>query len=247
MFRLSEARKVAGRWRIAFNLPPLESCIGKTRVCEKACYGLTGRFPTAAVQRVLQENWATLRAYEARRDAPRAALELAYLLHRPVCRIHSVGDFHSPFAVQVWRRVAHLRRDIFFWCYTRSFCLDMRALASLPNVRVWASTDYCNVKDAVAFARRTPRVGHAISPWSSTAPIPPGSIFCRALHPDPARAIGHDGACLECRLCMPSLGGVGRDFTKNIVFPLHSRGGGRRLVDDGLSFADRCARLAALN
>jgi hypothetical protein len=66
--------------------------------------------------------------------------------HRGAFRIHVSGDFYSPEYVEKWIEIATRRKNVMFYCYTRSWRIrniwrKLRQFAALPNVTVNISCD----------------------------------------------------------------------------------------------------------
>ncbi len=126
----------------AWSIPAVETCPGRTALCESACYARTGRFRTRLMEDRLQANLdaCLLDNFEERmvREIKRRGVH--------TLRIHVAGDFFSPEYAAKWVRIARCCRRTRFYCYTRSWRVrEIRAIlnefASLKNVRVWWSVD----------------------------------------------------------------------------------------------------------
>jgi Gene product 88 len=126
----------------AWSLPAVETCPGRSALCEGVCYARAGRFRTRHVQDRLQENLDAALAgdFEQRmvREIQRRGV---YTL-----RVHVSGDFFSPEYAAKWLAIARSRRRTRFYAYTRSWRVgDIRPvlaeLAALRNVRLWFSCD----------------------------------------------------------------------------------------------------------
>lgn len=213
---LSTPSKISKKKNSAFSLPagPEFSCPGATDAC-KDCYAKKGRHVFKSVHGAFARNWEIVRAYEAKKNVYGLAHFLADSIpdNREIFRIHESGDFHSQFMVDVWTEVVRMRRDISFWTYTRSFDFNYSKLVRQPNIRLWASTDEYNSKEARQFTKKYKRsnVRQAYGPWGHDKDIPDNSFVC----PVTNGKLKLDGACEECMLCVTS------KTNKNVVFLAH--------------------------
>lgn len=215
-FTLSKPAKISLKDKSAFSLPagPKFACPGATEACGD-CYAQKGRHVFKSVQQAFVKNWKMLKWFESKKDVRAAAQAIAASIpkSRDIFRIHESGDFHSQFAVDVWTEVVRLRRDIGFWAYTRSFDFNYSKLVRQPNMRLWASTDDYNRKEARRFVKRYSRsnVKHAYGPWQHNREIPKNSFVC----PATSGALNVVGACEKCMLC------IGKKTKKSVVFMAH--------------------------
>lgn len=231
--RASTTSKVAVGIKLGWSIPagPEYACPGATADC-RSCYAQQGRFAfSAEVASLMVENWFRFRHLEATVSVAEAASELANSVVSnalAVFRIHVSGDFHSQWAVDVWADVVRRRPHIKFWTYTRSFKLDFSGLIALPNMRLYASTDSQNLREAQAFIRtHGKRVAHAFGPYTPGAKLPANSVECpptldkyrQELAPG-TEEFGHEGACVECKKCIPY---KSNPRPLNIVFYPHER------------------------
>lgn len=125
-----------------FDLPPVQTCPGRSPLCESRCYATRGRFRFPQVQSRLW--WAyrqTLRA-----DFVNRLVDELYRMGVLVCRFHVAGDIYSPGyggkLVEVIRRSSHC----LFWLYTRSWRIAsiepvLVTMSGLPNMTVYYSAD----------------------------------------------------------------------------------------------------------
>lgn len=128
-----------------WSLPAIETCPGRTIVCESICYADRGRFLGPSVRRRLKRNWK-----EARKKnfVSRAIAELRRARYR-IFRIHAAGDFENAAYVRKWIRIVKALPWIRFYAYTRSWRVDrmlksLQELAALPNMQLWYSADACS-------------------------------------------------------------------------------------------------------
>ena len=126
----------------AWSLPAVETCPGRSALCERVCYARTGRYRTQFMQDRLAEN---LDAALAEDFVARVTAEI----HRRgvhTLRIHVSGDFFSPEYARKWLAIARRAGDTRLYTYTRSWRLPevapvLAELAGLRNVRLWYSCD----------------------------------------------------------------------------------------------------------
>jgi hypothetical protein len=142
----------------AWSVPAVETCPGRSALCQSVCYALAGRFRTRMVQDRLQDN---LDAALADDFVSRVVAEVR---RRGVhtLRVHVSGDFFSTDYARKWLDVARHCKRTTFYAYTRSWrvadiYLVLADLASLRNVRLWFSCDAetgipANVPDSVGLA-----------------------------------------------------------------------------------------------
>jgi len=210
----SKPSKISKKKDSAFSLPagPEFSCPGATDAC-KDCYAKKGRHVFKNVHGAFARNWELVKSYEAKNNVYGLAHFLADSIphNREIFRIHESGDFHSQFMVDVWTEVVRMRRDIYFWAYTRSFDFNYSKLVRQPNMRLWASTDQYNNARAKKFAKRYKKVSLAYGPWEHDKEIPENSFVC----PVTSGKLNVNGACEECMLC------VVHKTKKNVVFLAH--------------------------
>jgi hypothetical protein len=155
----------------------------------RQCYALAfRRFPT--VMQSHGRNLALAQDSNGLRTALRA--DLGCIPSGSIIRIHVAGDFFSKEYARTWRYLAREFDDRTFYAYTRAWTdrrirRELERLSALPNVRVWASSD-----------------------WTMSDP-PPGWLEARVFR---SIADAHDAeftvcpeqlgrrpSCEECRLC----------------------------------------------
>lgn len=149
----------------AFSLSRSSSCINKTAVCERVCYGNGIRYRSSGQVDKRTRNFRTAEFLLQHGGSDLLAENLTAVIDqaRPIdyltaaitktttaipwtLRIHDVGDFYSPDYVRAWRLAAELRPLCSFWFYTRSFVdvelfRELTELAALRNVRGFLSLD----------------------------------------------------------------------------------------------------------
>ena len=126
----------------AWSLPPIETCPGRSDLCERVCYARAGRFRTRSMIERLDSN---LTAATNDDFADRVAAEIR---RRGVhtLRVHVSGDFFSPLYVARWVSIAWRSPRTTLYGYTRSWRDPavgeaLAEFASLENVRLWYSVD----------------------------------------------------------------------------------------------------------
>lgn len=215
-FSLSTPSKISKKKSSAFSLPagPEFTCPGATEACVD-CYAKKGRHVFESVQSAFVRNWKLLQWFEKKNDVEGAAEHIVSQIPsgRKVFRIHESGDFYNQFVIEVWEEVTRRRRDVMFWAYTRSFHLNFQNLVRQPNMRLWASTDSYNEKNAKRFVKRYSKsnVKHAFGPWNHDDSVPENSFVC----PATSGKLDVRGACEKCMLC------VKKNTKKNVVFLEH--------------------------
>ena len=125
-----------------WDLPPVVSCPGRTKSCERVCYAKSGRYSTKLVKNRLK--WCM---QQSRMDDFSA--RLVNEIHQKgvlVCRVHCSGDMYSAEYAEKWLSIMKDCPQVKFYLYSRSYrCADiapvLAKMAALKNVRVWYSTD----------------------------------------------------------------------------------------------------------
>src|SRR3954452_4435690 len=101
----------------SWSLPAVETCPGRSSLCESVCYARSGRFRTQFIQDRLQANLdASLQDDFERRMVAEIRRRGVHTL-----RIHVAGDFYSPEYAARWLRIARQCRRTTFYAYTRSW------------------------------------------------------------------------------------------------------------------------------
>jgi hypothetical protein len=161
-----------GKGIAAFSLPAVETCPGRTKLCEGICYATSGFFRFPKVQNSLQSNYA-----ESLEDGftDRIVNEIKSRRSIKAVRIHPSGDFYSAEYVGKWFDIARACPDTKFWGYTRSWRTTvpkskllhaaLRKLSELPNVQLFASTDDETKQGP------TPSTGKAIKKVAENPPV----------------------------------------------------------------------------
>ena len=157
----------------AFSLARKHSCIAKTDVCSRLCYGNGMRYGSVAQRSKRLRNYETcLLLLEV--GGPQLLAENLLLLidqARPIdwlaakftgmetslpwsLRLHDIGDFFSVDYVKAWQIAMEKRPECAFWFYTRSFVdrdflTALTQLAALTNCQGWLSADAENYLEAL--------------------------------------------------------------------------------------------------
>lgn len=163
----------------AFSLPVEESCIGKTGVCSKLCYGRGIRYRSSGQMKKQERNFRTVK-FLLNLGGPKLLGEnLVHLVDqaRPgdylaakysgastflpwAIRIQDLGDFMNSSYVEAWLYCVKSRPECRFWFYTRSFSLEdsLLRLASESNCQGFLSVDRDNYEVGLAMYERAPEV-----------------------------------------------------------------------------------------
>lgn len=197
----------------AWSLPAVETCPGRTALCERVCYARNGRYRTQFMRDRLADNLDA-----ALRDdfAPRVADEVR---RRGVhtLRVHVSGDFFSQEYARKWLAIARRAAGTRLYAYTRSWRVPevapiLAELAGLRNVRLWYS---CDAETGLP-GDMPPRVRVAFL-QTDPGEEPAGNLVFRVerLRAEPARRVGltlicpretglpgaADVTCTSCRRC----------------------------------------------
>jgi hypothetical protein len=126
----------------SWSLPAVETCPGRSTLCESVCYARSGRFRTQRMQDRLQANLdATLQADFEKRMVREITRRGVHIL-----RIHVAGDFYDPAYAAKWRNIARRCKRSTMYAYTRSWRLPeyrvvFEEMAGLKNFHLWFSVD----------------------------------------------------------------------------------------------------------
>jgi hypothetical protein len=125
-----------------WSVPAVETCPGRSAVCERVCYATKGRFLLDSVRERLA--WCL---EESRRDdfVERVVREIRRkgVL---VLRVHAAGDFYDAAYAEKWLAVMQKCPRVKFYFYTRSWRVDsvapvLEQMAALRCCRAWYSVD----------------------------------------------------------------------------------------------------------
>ena len=152
----------------AFSLSRSSSCINKTALCERVCYGNGIRYRSVGQTEKRMRNYKTAEFLIQHGGSKLLAENLVAVVDqaRPIdylaamitktetaipwtLRIHDVGDFYSVNYVNAWVLTAKQRPNCRFWFYTRSFVEPelfeaLSEFAALDNVSGFLSLDSDN-------------------------------------------------------------------------------------------------------
>jgi hypothetical protein len=126
----------------AWSIPAVDTCPGRSSLCESVCYAKGGRFRIGYVRARLQDNLEL----SLRDDFAERMIAEVKRRWVQVCRVHVAGDFFSPDYAAKWLQVFRACRKVKFYAYTRSWRVPeiepgLREMARLRNVRLWYSAD----------------------------------------------------------------------------------------------------------
>lgn len=192
----------------AFSIPRESTCIGKTRICSKLCYGNSIRYQSPGAQRKREKNHSTVRFLLSKGGPELLAENLVHLIDmaRPedwlaakiseaptecpwTLRIHDIGDFPALDGyIEAWKLACTRRAECKFWFYTRSFQLiePLTELAALPNCQGWLSADTENYERAVLAYVTAPQV------WKLSILQEAVDRLPEEFYPDILRAVSSD-------------------------------------------------------
>ena len=101
----------------AWSLAAVETCPGRSPLCERVCYAKGGRFATDRMRERLQENLDAALADDFVKKV------VAEIRRRGVhtVRVHVSGDFFSAEYARKWFEIARQCKRTTFYAYTRSW------------------------------------------------------------------------------------------------------------------------------
>jgi hypothetical protein len=139
---LTRGNRKLGESIHAWSIPAVDTCPGRSPLCERLCYARSGHFRLEAVQQRLEHNLDAALAGDFER---RLAAEVRRRRIHTV-RMHVTGDFFSPEYTRKWLRIARRCPQTTFYGSTRSWRVPdlapaLAELAALENVRLWFSAD----------------------------------------------------------------------------------------------------------
>lgn len=198
----------------SWSIPAIETCPGRSNLCETHCYARNGNFRRPTVQDILQLNLdAALQTnFEARivKEIRRRGIR--------TLRVHVSGDFFDPCYAMKWVRIARRSKDTTFFAYTRSYRLPEFAdaftqMAALKNWRLWLSIDSetgipetvpANVQLAYLQTTSDDDPGHAnvVFRVASLRGVPATRIGLAVVCPTESGQQRHeDTTCTSCKRC----------------------------------------------
>lgn len=139
---LSRGNSKLGEGIHTWSIPAVDTCPGRTALCQTHCYATTGRFRTRMMDAILRDNLEQTFEddFEDRivREVRRRGVS--------TLRVHVSGDFYDPDYAWKWLKIAGRCRRTTFYAYTRSWrCTDfdevLTEMAVVRNFRLWFSVD----------------------------------------------------------------------------------------------------------
>lgn len=130
---------------LTFSLPAIDTCPGRSHLCEAACYATQGHYNGPVVQNRLDYNLALSKHKSFVKLAVDFLAEATKKKPR-LFRIHPAGDFYNPIYAAKWLTIMEKSPDVRFWFYTRSWRVPailptIVKMSKLPNVQGWFSID----------------------------------------------------------------------------------------------------------
>lgn len=130
-------RKMLGA--ATFDLPPIVTCPGRSKLCEKYCYSLQGHFHWTVVQEKLKKQLKYFKKYG---EIPFIALGFT----PKFVRFFASGDLYSAELGQAMGRFARKYSNIPMFFFTRSWRIpellkEIQKLDKLSNMQVYLSAD----------------------------------------------------------------------------------------------------------
>jgi hypothetical protein len=125
-----------------FDLPPIRSCPGRSKLCSTHCYSTKGRYAFPQVQERLEWNFSQAK----RSDFTNRMVDELYRKGVLLMRWHCAGDVFSPTYGRKILEVIGRSEHTQFWIYSRSWRTptifpSLKAISAMPNCRVWFSAD----------------------------------------------------------------------------------------------------------
>ena len=202
---LSKSNRKLGTGYVSFSLAAVSSCPGATSACKSVCYASK----LEKVYTSAQVGWA--RRFNLMRDTPEQGeallrASISKLAPGSTFRIHVSGDFFSSAYVMMWRRIVKAFPAIKFYAYTRSWHVQsmvpsLLALASLPNLQLFASMDETDAVLPHPLFRRA-MMGDI------NGQAAPGTVLCPVV-------MKKLDTCADCNLCA-------RPTKLGVTFPIHN-------------------------
>ena len=127
---------------LVWNLPPIITCPGASEWCKRNCYNAdtNKHYPMKEWENNL---WWALHKME---ELKKHLIERIMAEENIAVRIHSSGDFFSLNYINMWREIAAVCRNAYFWAYTRSWAVEelhdaIICLSEIANISLFASYD----------------------------------------------------------------------------------------------------------
>lgn len=125
-----------------WSVPVLRCCPGRSKLCERLCYGRRGHLNAGNVRLAHERN------YKLSQSDDFVGWMNAEIRHNLVqyLRLAVVGDFYDEPYTEKWYIIMSDNPNTTFCFYTRSWRVKelfpiLRAMSRLPNVRAWFSCD----------------------------------------------------------------------------------------------------------
>lgn len=125
-----------------WDLPPIKTCPGRSKTCEKACYATKSRYTFPVVKDRLE--WCYQQSL--RDDFSELMADNIKQLGVLVLRIHCSGDFYDAAYAEKWLDVMRMCKGVRYYLYSRSWRIPsiadkLEQMAALKSCRVWYSID----------------------------------------------------------------------------------------------------------
>ena len=195
---LSLGNKKISRTVGIFNLPPGDTCPGKTAFCAEICYANKSnkQYKNARERRKVNLELTRQPDFAALMTADIALAKLKYI------RIHESGDFYDQPYLDKWIEIATTCSDTTFLAYTKSFQLNFKAAP--VNMKILYSIDTTTV-------RLPPKTGrHTALTLQKGVTSCPGRYVCMPVGKDrKGNKQDHYGYCDKtCKFCWEDRGDV---------------------------------------
>ncbi len=125
-----------------FSLRSIETCPGRSKLCEKVCYAAKGLYNMPSVQEVYTANWEFAKSAAF---VDRMVQEIEDKRIR-LMRIHASGDFKTAAYANKWMQIVKRAKHTRFFVYTRSWRVPeiasvLWSMSRLSNMALWLSCD----------------------------------------------------------------------------------------------------------
>lgn len=190
-----------------FNLPagPEYTCPGATPLCAKVCYAKKAYVTTGKTYKGRLYRFEVAKSKDFLK---KIIAELSVLKAWGIkkVRIHESGDFFSQKYLNDWVKVMKTFPEINFLAYTKSFDLDFKEAAKLPNFNLIWSIDKTTTKKP-PFAGP---IAYMLMPEENKDEIIPNAYTCK-------HKSKHNYCGKECNICWT----IKKNKVKQIYFKLH--------------------------
>ncbi len=125
-----------------FDIPAVQTCPGRSSLCESRCYATKGRFVFPQVLERLEWNYTRSK----RSDFTDRMVDELYRKGILLMRWHVAGDVFSPNYARKMLEIIGRSPHCTFWFYTRSWRVPtifpiIKSMSIMPNCKVWLSAD----------------------------------------------------------------------------------------------------------